>query len=53
MVKHLLFKAHKAQMGKSIELDVTLKTGRAGDEQALAVLKKKASHGVIVASYSD
>jgi hypothetical protein len=51
MGKHLSSKGHKAQLEKLTESDVTLLTGTAGDEQALAVLKKKGSHGVMVASY--
>jgi hypothetical protein len=52
MGKHLLSKAHKAQLDKLTKSDVTLLTGMAGDEQALAVLKKTGSHSVMVGSYS-
>jgi hypothetical protein len=52
MGKHLLSKAHEAQLNKLTESDITLLTGSAGDEQALAALRKKGSHGVMVASYS-
>jgi hypothetical protein len=50
MGKHLATKAYKAEPNKSTESDVTLLTGTAVDEQALAVLKKKGSQGVMVAS---
>ena len=52
MGKHLSSKTHKAQLDKLAQSDVILLTGMASNEQALVVLKKKGSHGVIVASYS-
>ena len=52
MVKHLQSKIHKAELNKLTESDVSLLAGTAGDKQALAVLKKKGSQGVMVASSS-
>jgi hypothetical protein len=52
MAKHLQSKTHKAELNKLTESDVSLLTDTAGDEQALAVLKKKGSQGVMVASSS-
>lgn len=52
MGKHLTTKAHKLQLDKLTQSDLSIITGTAGEEQALAVLKKKGSHGVMVASHS-
>jgi hypothetical protein len=48
--KHLTKKAHKAELYKLTESDVTVLTGTAFDEKDLAVVKKKGSQGVMVAS---
>ena len=50
MAKHLQSKTPKVELNKLTESNVSLLTGTAGDEQALAVLKKKGSQGVMVAS---
>jgi hypothetical protein len=50
MGKHLATKTHKAELNKLTESDMTILTGTAVDEQALAVFNKKESQGVMVAS---
>jgi hypothetical protein len=50
MGKHLLTKGHKAKLNELTENEVSLLTGKPTEEEALAVLKKKGSHGVMVVS---
>lgn len=50
MGKHLLTKVHTAKLSELTEQDRSLLTTATAGERALAVLKKKGSHGVMVVS---
>jgi len=53
MGKHLLAKAHIAKLNELTESEVTELTSSTVDEAALAILKRKGSHGITLVSSQE